>query len=131
MVLAVTEPVTHGVDTLGNVLNTVAICGGIAVIALIICVSVIVMLHVDKGHSVIPWSHRKRVERAKADREVAELRYNTEIADLKHMALQPVRNRILENIENGDIQPLKELLSGDHREDGDWIRAAAWGDRER
>jgi hypothetical protein len=81
----------------------------------------------EDGRGFFPWGQRRRVERARASQEVAEHRVEEEMAELKYLALQPVRNRIAEATEKGETVQLKELLAGQKPgPEGEQARAEQW-----
>lgn len=83
-----------------EVIQTAVIMFGFFLLAAVIAIGIYCCMALDKGRSVLPWGQRQRVERARANKEIAELRGAEEAAELKHMAMQPTRNAITQAIED-------------------------------
>lgn len=98
--------------SLFGVIETAVIFAGIILIVAVIAFSIYAFEALTRGRAIIPWGQRQRVERARANKDIAEIRIEEEAAELKYLAMQPTRLAINKAIEEGELINLKDLLAG-------------------
>lgn len=116
-----------------SAVEAAVIIGGISLLAAVVGTVFYCCVQADKGKGMIPWKYRRRVEAARASKDIAELRIQEEAAEIKYMALQPVRQRVTEAIQNGETVNVTELLAGAPHSPsaaGQALRLHAFGDAE-
>jgi hypothetical protein len=85
-----------------NIVLTLSIVGGIALILGSIAVVAFAWHRDDLNRPLIPWGARMRVERAKANLELDAL-------EVKRLAIEHQRTRVLAAIERGDTEEVQQL----------------------
>lgn len=98
---------THQILT--HVVQPTVICLGIAFIVALIGLVILAVVREDKDRSIIPWSSRMRVERAKAHTEVLNEHMKQEAVEIKRLGLDLHRTKVLEAIEKGDLDVVRNL----------------------
>lgn len=88
--------------TFWSAIEAIAITGGIGFIALCVGVAVYCIMREDNGRPVIPWGPRMRVEKAKAGLELDAI-------EIKRIALEHQRTRVLDAIEKDDHDAVMQL----------------------
>lgn len=115
--------VTHS-DPIWGILMALTIFGGICVLAAVVGVFWWVMTREDKDRPVMPWSPRMRVEKVRASREIAEEHLKIDALEVKRIALDHHRDRVVDAIRSGEHDEVERLAlpSGHNVEDGVWHR---------
>ena len=85
-----------------NLFLPLVICGGITGIILAVGFVVFAIGREDHDRPLIPWGARMRVERAKANLELDAI-------EVKRLAVEHQRTRVLQAIESGDNEAVQIL----------------------
>lgn len=117
--------VTHATDDIGRILYAGTICAGIAFIVIVVGLVAYAIRALDKGEPIFPWSARGRVARAKARAEVAEIMVREEQADIARLALEPMRQKVLQAVKDG-VPVMEETLQLPADLQGERLRQAAY-----
>lgn len=108
-------------------IETGIVGGTVTTCVLLVCLSVWLYERERRDRSLLPWGSRRRVERARADAEVASFRKQAEEYDLQHLALQPMRARVEKAIRDDEYVTAKELLAGPQATlEGEQLRQGFW-----
>lgn len=79
-------------------------------IAAVIGTMVVIAMREDHGRSVIPWGVRHKVEKARAEAEIEQHRLDLLGVEVKRLALESKRTKVIEALQNGEDVDLAEIL---------------------